>query len=117
MNTILKPFDRILVRHKSRDYWEIDIFMNMIDNFDGILYEGFRGIWEFCMPFEGNEKLYRTSDIPNPPHENFKFGDILMLDGQTVVFIFYLDKEKAYVVGEKGAVFMPHSRELIKVEL
>lgn len=49
-----KPFDKVLVKDSDTDIWICDIFSHMDD--DDAFY-CVRGIWNYCIPYEGNENL------------------------------------------------------------
>lgn len=49
-----KPFDKVLVKDSDTDIWICDIFSHMDD--DDAFY-CVRGIWNYCIPYEGNEHL------------------------------------------------------------
>ena len=52
-----KPFDKVLVRDGDKAPWRAEFFEGYDDNF-----YCFRGAWEQCIPFEGNEHLLGTTD-------------------------------------------------------
>lgn len=56
-----KAFDRVLVRDRNFDKWEADIFQE----YGEYVYKCFRYKWRQCIPYEGNESLLGTTDIPN----------------------------------------------------
>lgn len=56
-----KPFDRVLVRDSDAYKWDIDLFKGM--TMDG-KYIGMSHICRQCIPYEGNESLYRTNKNP-----------------------------------------------------
>lgn len=59
----LKPFDRVLVKETKDDYWEIDFF----SSYTGIKERPYRcltGNYEYCIPFEGNEKYLLKKENP-----------------------------------------------------
>lgn len=51
---VFKPFDKVLVKDSDTDIWICDIFSHMDD--DNAFY-CVRGIWNYCIPYEGNEHL------------------------------------------------------------
>ena len=56
-----KPFDKVLVRDSDAYKWDIDLFKGM--TMDG-KYIGMSHICRQCIPYEGNESLYRTNKNP-----------------------------------------------------
>lgn len=56
----LKPFDKVLVRDFSGRDWEPDIFRYKY----GIYYYCMTTWWHQCIPYEGNEHLLGTTNIP-----------------------------------------------------
>lgn len=56
-----KPFDKVLVKNDENEEWNISLFARKIMNYsDGLTYEYecCNGIlWNYCIPFEGNEHL------------------------------------------------------------
>lgn len=56
-----KPFDKVLVKNDENEEWNISLFAREIMNYsDGLTYEYecCNGIlWNYCIPFEGNEHL------------------------------------------------------------
>lgn len=62
----LKPFDKVLVRDNLDENWEINIFSHMVEN-ENVLHK-FVTICDrhkYCIPFEGNEHLIGTTDLPD----------------------------------------------------
>ena len=59
----LKPFDRVLAKETKDDNWEIDFF----SSYTGIKelpYRCLMGNYEYCIPFEGNEKYLGKKENP-----------------------------------------------------
>lgn len=54
----LKPFDKVLVRDDETSEWKANFYSQM-DAFGG--YECISGVWEDCIPYEGNEHLLGTT--------------------------------------------------------
>ena len=60
----LKPFDKVLVRDKEADAWQIDIFEKYEESFSGRWYSCLVSLWQQCIPYEGNEHLLGATDEP-----------------------------------------------------
>ena len=62
-----KPFDKVLVKDNKDEEWHISFFAREImDDSDGLSYkyECSNGtLWNYCIPFEGNEILLETTKI------------------------------------------------------
>ena len=56
-----RPFDKVLVKDSDTDIWICDIFSHMDDD-DTFYCVG--GIWNYCIPYEGNEHLVGTTNNP-----------------------------------------------------
>lgn len=76
MTQQFEPFQKILVRDRDRDYWRCGFFSHMREK-TSFKYVSTEGIWEQCIPYEGNEHLVGTSNSPTPPEpeQKFVFGD------------------------------------------
>lgn len=63
-----KPFDKVLVRDEENEKWNISLFAReIVDDSDGLSYkyECSNGtLWDYCIPFEGNEHLLGTAENP-----------------------------------------------------
>lgn len=62
---VFKPFDKVLVRNKNTTCWRPDIFLYI--HKEMILDDEYAcagGKWEQCIPYEGNEHLVGTADMP-----------------------------------------------------
>ena len=63
-----KPFDKVLVRDEDDKEWHISLFAReIVDYSDGLSYkyECSNGtLWNYCVPFEGNECLLGTAENP-----------------------------------------------------
>lgn len=63
-----KPFDKVLVRDEDDKEWNISLFAReIVDYSDGLSYkyECSNGtLWNYCVPFEGNEYLLETAENP-----------------------------------------------------
>ena len=61
---IFKPFDKVLVRSGTSEFWHISFFDSMNDNakfgYKYICVEGH--LYRYCIPYEGNEHLLSTTD-------------------------------------------------------
>lgn len=56
-----KPFDKVLVRDSDDGVWKCDFFSHMDQ--DGF-YICVSTFWEQCIPYEGNEHLFGTTNNP-----------------------------------------------------
>ena len=65
-----KPFDKVLVRDSDIDFWDVDLFARYLDEF-----QCFRGSWEQCIPFEGNEHLHWTTNMCDEQYINWQNYD------------------------------------------
>lgn len=59
----LKPFDRVLAKETKDDYWEIDFFSSYTGKKERP-YTCLMGNYEYCIPFEGNEKYLGKKENP-----------------------------------------------------
>lgn len=63
-----KPFDKVLVRKEGNKKWNISLFAReIVDDYNGLpyKYECSNGtLWDYCIPFEGNECLLETAENP-----------------------------------------------------
>lgn len=57
----LKPFDKVLVRDSEKSVWTCDFFSYKDIN---DRYMCVSGLWNYCIPFEGNEDLVGSYDSP-----------------------------------------------------
>ena len=61
-----KPFDKVLVRDKDDEEWQIELFGVCITTVDEYpLYKCFIQDWRQCIPYEGNESLLGTTGEPS----------------------------------------------------
>ena len=58
----LKPFDKVLVRDKEEDLWDINFFSHYKENEKYFPYACINTRYRFCIPYEGNEHLLGTTD-------------------------------------------------------
>ena len=62
-----KPFDKVLIRVGNKSKWTCDFF--------SYYHKGFHCIgtddWSQCIPFEGNEHLLGTTDMPSEEYINW----------------------------------------------
>lgn len=56
--TALKPFDKVLVRNKESGHWMMEFFERVYEN----SYLCYKGFWDNCVPYWGNEHLLGTTD-------------------------------------------------------
>ena len=60
-----KPFDKVLVREDESDVWECRLFDRFFQDKGGLGYCCQDGVsYDFCIPYEGNERLVGTTDNP-----------------------------------------------------
>lgn len=63
-----KPFDKVLVRDEDDKEWHISLFAReIVDDSDGLSYKYEccnETLWNYCIPFEGNEHLLGTAENP-----------------------------------------------------
>lgn len=59
----LKPFDRVLAKETKDDYWEIEFFSSYTGKKEQP-YMCLMGTYEYCIPFEGNEKYLGKTENP-----------------------------------------------------
>ena len=59
----LKPFDRVLAKETKDDYWDIDFFSSYTCK-EEQPYRCLMGNYEYCIPFEGNEKYLGKKENP-----------------------------------------------------
>ncbi len=57
-----KPFDKVLVRDKEEDLWDINFFSHYKENEKYFPYACINTRYRFCIPYEGNEHLLGTTD-------------------------------------------------------
>ena len=60
--TTLKPFDKVLVRDFDNETWEINFFSRLLD---GKHFKCLDSSYVQCIPYEGNEHLYDTTNKCN----------------------------------------------------
>ena len=60
--TELKPFDKVLVRDRDDKTWRCDIFSHLDDK--GGAFICLSTWWRQCIPYEGNEHLFGTTNAP-----------------------------------------------------
>lgn len=63
-----KPFDRVLVRDQVGDPWRCNLFSHKVDDKEYPFY-CINTVWNFCIPYEGNEHLVGTTDSPKGGEE------------------------------------------------
>lgn len=59
-----KPFDKVLVRYDSDGEWTCDFYSHYKEKTK--LHSCVGGLFECCIPYEGNEALLGTTDAPQP---------------------------------------------------
>lgn len=58
-----KPFDKVLVRDNLKENWRCNIYSHK-DNANLYHCTGKSNWWQYCIPYEGNEHLLGTTDMP-----------------------------------------------------
>ena len=73
-----KPFEKVLVRDKHDGcFWRASLFSHY--NYDSeFRYVTVSSGWECCIPFEGNEHLLGTANIPKEKEKPFEWGEKLL---------------------------------------
>lgn len=61
----LKPFDKVLVRDDSTQEWTIGLWTEYSPDNERRKYQCIGCCYEQCIPYEGNEHLFRTEDMPD----------------------------------------------------
>ena len=66
MKDKLQPFDKVLVRDSKENVWKIDLFVKTNDSKHVYHYKGFRGNWNYCIPYTEDLAylIGTTQDIP-----------------------------------------------------
>ena len=59
-----KPFDKVLVRDKNSNIWNIEFF-SWINGISEYKYQCMTCGWKQCIPYEGNEHLLGTTNNPD----------------------------------------------------
>ena len=57
---VFQPFERVLVRNSSNEFWKTDLFSYLTGDKD-YPYQCCNQMWKYCIPFEDNEHLLRTT--------------------------------------------------------
>lgn len=57
----LKPFEKVLVRNRNTQRWNVDLFGFKSDGVN-VFYHCVGSSWNFCIPYIGNESLLGTTD-------------------------------------------------------
>ena len=57
----LKPFDKVLVRNRNTQRWNVDLFGFKSGDGVNIFYHCVGSFWNFCIPYIGNESLLGTT--------------------------------------------------------
>ena len=73
-----KTSDKVIVRNKNANvYWRFDFFSHYRN--DSIhQYETIGGVWECCLPYEGNEHLIGSIKDPEEKDKPFEWGERLI---------------------------------------
>jgi hypothetical protein len=74
MGQEFKAFDRVLVRINSEYKWQVDFFSHYEEDDDCIFprYICIGNSWHKCIPYEGNEHLLGTTDMPELEGKTYK---------------------------------------------
>ena len=67
--TNFKPFDKVLGRISDINEWRADYFSHLHKK--GNIFAGIGHSWFQCIPFEGNEHLLGTTDMPSDEFINW----------------------------------------------
>lgn len=70
-----KPWQPVIVRDSDNEQWRADFFSQRLGNYHSATFACVGSLWKQCLPAEGNEHLIGTTDKPEPPEPEFKFGD------------------------------------------
>lgn len=97
----LKPFDKVLVRSSNAYEWQPELFYKI--NEEGKYCTLGNVEWRQCIPYEGNEHLMDTANIPEITDlkNNILFGIELKVG-------YVLEFEDSHIAG----VIVPTNREL-----
>lgn len=60
----LKPFDKVLVRDDLNEKWSINLFSHCDEEDENFPYICLISSYRYCIPYEGNEYLLGTNNIP-----------------------------------------------------
>ena len=60
----LKPFDKVLVRDGVNEKWSINLFSYYDEEVENFPYICQNSGYRYCIPYEGNEYLLGTNNIP-----------------------------------------------------
>lgn len=64
-NYNFKPFDKVLVRDYDHETWEANFFKSKKEICGkDVLYYCISDVWSQCIPYEGNEHLMDTANMP-----------------------------------------------------
>ena len=61
----LKPFDRVLARDGNEALWAIELWMAYKPQYKKWKYQCLGSTYDQCIPYEGNEHLLLTADMPD----------------------------------------------------
>lgn len=65
-----KPFDKVLVRDNDKYIWSVELF-SFYRNKHGYPFRCVSNAYSQCIPFEGNEHLLGTTDMPSEEFINW----------------------------------------------
>lgn len=57
-----KPFERVLVRENNNSAWKCQIYSHKVIKDNETYHMCMGHMYEQCIPYEGNEQYYRTSN-------------------------------------------------------
>ena len=61
----LKPFDKVLARDSNEAHWVIELWMAYAPQYKKWKYQCLGSTYDQCIPYEGNEHLLLTKDMPD----------------------------------------------------
>ena len=61
----LKPFDKVLARDSNEALWVIELWMAYAPQYKKWKYQCLGSTYDQCIPYEGNEYLLLTKDMPD----------------------------------------------------
>lgn len=77
-----KPFQQVLVRDGKNNEWMCDFYSHYDNETEYHFCVG--GRYECCIPYDGNEELLGTTDVPQPKRWRAKDGEsywVIAIDG------------------------------------
>lgn len=106
--TELRPFDKVLVRDTNQWKWRCDIFSHTGKIWPYVCIGGF---YHQCIPYEGNEHLWGTTDSPQPD-KPLEWGDKVWVwednKRDATEALYLCDDNGVCCVVRKGSLLMTH---------